>query len=125
MDFFYELKEAAQQAKVKAKEQDHLATFSLCCANFRIYDNESLQLLVTMAWHSSPTIKFEERASGRKFAVSVAPDAHGGSIDHASAKEFAMDEPLVNLIRAFPDNEYIKQLLVCFDKCYSCAKQYD
>lgn len=118
MYFFYELIRAAQQAK----QQDHLATFSLCCATFSVYDGEPLQFNVTFDWNSFATIKFEERASGRKIAVAVAPDAHGSSIDHAHAKEFTMDEPLFHLIAAFPGNEYIKQLMVCFDKCHTCAK---
>ena len=120
MLYFYELIKAVQQAKNEGHPK-----FSLCCANFWVYEGKPLQFNVTMAWHSFPMIKFEERASGRKIAVAVAPDAHGGSIDHASAKEFAMDEPLINLAQAFRDSEYIEQLIVCFNKCHTCAKQYD
>lgn len=123
MFYFYELKEAAQQAKELAKEQDHLATFRLCCATFRVYDGAPLQFAVTLEWYGFPTIKFEERASGRKFAVAVVSDKHESSIDFANAKEFAMDEPLVNLRAAFPNNEDIEQLITCFDKDYNGARQ--
>lgn len=125
MDFFYELKEAAQQAKKQAKGQDHNATFNLCCATFNVYDGEPLQFNITFDWNSFATIKFEERALGKKFAVAVASKHDGSPIDFANAKEFAMDEPLVNLRAAFPHNEYIEQLIVCFNKCHTCAKQYD
>lgn len=120
MDFFYELKETAQQAKEKGK--GHPTKFSLCCATFSVYDGVPLQFNVTMEWHKYVTIKFEERASGRKFAVAVASKHDGSPIDFAKAKEFTMDKPLINLIAAFPDNEYIRQLVVCFDKCHTCAK---
>lgn len=122
MIYFHELKKAAQQAKERAKGKGHPTKFSLCCANFSVYDGVPLQFNVTMQWHSFATIKFEERTSGRKFAVAVAPDAHGSSIDFANAKEFAMDEPLVNLRAAFPHNEYIEQLITCCNKCHSCAR---
>lgn len=80
-------------------------------ARIQIYESTPLQFNVTPADCRYPTVKGEQRSPG-KLTIAVAPE-DGESIDYTQAKAFTMDEPLNNLILAFPSSPYIRQFVEC------------
>lgn len=105
-----ELAKCQRDSLAEYRQEHSHSPLNIDGLSFQVYNSQPLQFNATLNGQASPTIKFEEREAGRRFAVAVAPK-DGESIDHTQAKLFTLSDPLKKLVEAFPDSLIMRQFV--------------